>query len=164
MNSIGDVDKAIDKWQNDLGNKKPENNTSKAITYDDSFQIIGDQILLFDYIATGHEENNENILKLLKKERRIRLNKDLGHQDEEQENLNDDKNFVIIYLVNHMNIDGFTPLYFACLNGHTKMVDLLVKNGADHLLKCGVILKNIFNFSFIIIEHFYFKIFYFSIG
>jgi len=138
VNSITDIDKEIDKWQNDLNNvKKPENN--KKIAYDDSFNIIGDQILLFDYIAHGHEENNENILKIIKKERKIKLNKDLSPEVEnEEQELIEGKNYVVVNLVNHMNLDGFTPLYFACLNGHVKMVDLLIKNGADHLMKCGV--------------------------
>lgn len=137
VHSITDVDKAIDKWQNDLTCTKKEN---KKASYDDSFNILGDQILLFDYIAHGHEENNENILKIIKKERRIKINKDLDHEEkgDENEKLNEDKDCIVINLVNHTNIDGFTPLYFACLNGHVKMVDLLMKNGADHLLKCGV--------------------------
>lgn len=139
-----EVDKAIDKWQNDLTCSKKE---IKKLGYDDSFNILGDQILLFDYIANGHEENNENILKIIKKERRIKPNKDLDHEEnvDEKEKLNED--YVIINLVNHMNIDGFSPLYFACLNGHVKMVDLLIKNGADHLLKCGVsiLIVNIIN-------------------
>ena len=64
----------------------------------------------------------------------------MDHEEkiDEIDKLNKDKNYVVVNLVNHMNIDGFTPLYFACLNGHVKMVDLLIKNGADHLLKCGV--------------------------
>jgi len=136
VKSITDVDKAIDNWQKDLTCSKKDN---KKIGYDDSFNILGDQILLFDYIAHGHEENNENILKIIKKERRIKINKDLDDEEnmDEKDKLND--NYKVINLVNHMNIDGFTPLYFACLNGHLKMVDLLIKNGADHLLKCGVI-------------------------
>jgi hypothetical protein len=138
VKSITDVDKAIDEWQNNMMNSKKNMNdvVKKKILIEDSFNIIGDQILLFDYIATGHEENNENILKILKKERKIRINKEMVN--EEEENLNDEKNFQIINLVNHTNVDGFTPLYFACLNGHVKMVDLLINNGADHLLKCGV--------------------------
>jgi len=75
------VDNAIDKWQKDLtSTKKPENNC-KTLNYDDSFNIIGDQILLFDYIAHGHEENTEQILKIIKKVRRIQLNKDLIPED-----------------------------------------------------------------------------------
>jgi len=116
-------------------NKKLE---SKKLNYDDSFNIIGDQILLFDYIAHGHEDNNEKILNIIKKERKIKFNKYLNIEEDEKENINDEKNYIIINLVNYTNIDGFTPLYFACLNGHVKMVDLLIKNGADHLLKCGV--------------------------
>jgi len=137
VHSIAEVDKAIDNWQNDLTCTKKDN---KKISYDDSFNILGDQILLFDYIAHGHEENNENILKIIKKERRIKINKDLDDEEksDEKEKLKEEKNYIVVNLVNDMNIDGFTPLYFACLNGHVKMVDLLIKNGADHLLKCGV--------------------------
>ena len=138
VNSITDVDKVIDNWQIDLmASKKNINNNpsqAKKTNYDDSFDIIGDQILLFEYLANGNEENNENILKLLDKERKIRINKDLSP---EEENENKD-NVMIIKLINHLNVDGFTPLYFTCLNGHVKMVDFLIKNGGDHLIKCGV--------------------------
>jgi ankyrin repeat protein len=137
VHSIADVDKAIDKWQNDLvATKKNINNFQqvKKINYDDSFNIIGDQILLFEYLADGSEENNENILKLLNKEIKIKINKDISEDD-----LDNNNNIMVIKLVNHINIDGFTPLYFTCLNGHVKIVDLLIKNGGDHLIKCGVI-------------------------
>jgi ankyrin repeat protein len=132
VQSIADVDKAIDNWQNDLMASKKNINTLqvKKINYDDSFNIIGDQILLFEYLADGSEENNENILKLLNKEMKIKINKDIS-----DDNID---NIMIIKLVNHLNIDGFTPLYFTCLNGHVKIVDLLIKNGGDHLMKCGV--------------------------
>ena len=51
VNSITDVDKAIDNWQNDLMAPKKYIKTSeiKKINYDDSFDVIGDQILLFEY-------------------------------------------------------------------------------------------------------------------
>lgn len=145
VENISAIDNAIDNWQLDLNCKKefnnlPQNqiNKEKKIHYDDSFNIVGDQILLFEYLANGSEENNENILKLLNKEIKIKTNKDIP--DEE---MNED-HIMTIKIVNHLNIDGFTPLYFTCLNGHTKMVDLIIKNGGDHLMKCGV--SNFFRF------------------
>lgn len=146
VKSITEVDLAIDKWHKDLEGKKKnqidviENNVAKKMSFDDSFNILGDQLLLFDYIASGHEENYEDILKIIKKERKIKTKKDFVEENENEENkkLNEENNSLIINLVNHTNIDGFTPLYFACLNGHVKVVDLLVQNSADHLLKCGV--------------------------
>ena len=40
--------------------------------------------------------------------------------------------------MNKKNLEGYTPLYIATVNGHCNLVKILIDNGADHLLKSGV--------------------------
>jgi len=42
-----------------------------------------------------------------------------------------------LFFVNKKNSDGLTPLYVVIINGHLKLVKVLIEHGADHLIKTG---------------------------
>ncbi len=46
------------------------------------------------------------------------------------------------YYINKKNHEGFTALYIACLNGHIRIVEILLEYDANHLVYCGVLLIN----------------------
>ena len=84
--------------------------------------MLARQTELFEICESGLDSNLNKIIKFLKEDPKRNF------FDEAQKNK---------FLVNQKNYDGLTPLYIACLNGHLKVAEILMKYGADHLLKCG---------------------------
>ncbi len=109
------------KKNNILAVTVKENKTSDVM--DQNLIEIGNQVRLFDYVSSGLNENIEKIVNIIKKDPARYLYESC------------DKHY---YLVNKTNSDGLTLLYIACLNGHSNMVELLIKHNADHLQTCGV--------------------------
>jgi hypothetical protein len=95
---------------------------SSQTSFEQKIELLEKQTKLFEYCAGGLDSNFPKIIKLIK--------------DDPTRNFFDDsqKNK---FFVNQKNYDGVTPLYIACLNGHLKVVEILLINGADHLIKCG---------------------------
>jgi ankyrin repeat protein len=91
--------------------------------FSDNFEEMTRQLKLFEYVASGHDDDIDKIAEIVRDDK-MRNMYDV-HQKEH-------------YFINKRNYDGFTALYVACLNGHIKVVDVLLKNHADHLMKCGV--------------------------
>jgi ankyrin repeat protein len=91
----------------------------------DQFEEFTKQLYFFESIACGEDRDVEDIVKIVKNDPR--------------RSLYDKKK----YYINKKNHEGFTPLYIACLNGHAKIVDILLKYDADHLELCGV--SNLFS-------------------
>lgn len=102
---------------------KENNSLEYVVNKDNEFEEITKQILLFEYIALGLDENIDAIINIVKKDPKRNV------YDETEKHH---------YFVNKKNYKGLTPLYVCCLNGHAKIVEPLIKYGADHLLKCGV--------------------------
>jgi hypothetical protein len=132
LKTIADLDKSIDQYTKIHGNRKKleiQEGAEKEEVYVDEDQMldnveeISKQCKLFEYISSGHEENFEEIVKIVKNDK-MRLSYDKNQKQH--------------YYVNKKNWDGVTPLYVACQNGHLKIVDLLIQYDSDHLIKCGV--------------------------
>lgn len=105
-----------------------KNNSIEEDAFIENFEEVTNQIKLFEYISSGLDENIETIIKIIKSDPKRNI------YDISQKNH---------YFVNKKNYEGYTALYIACLNGHTKIVDILLTFHADHLIKCGV---NFINF------------------
>jgi ankyrin repeat protein len=78
------------------------------------------QILLFEYVASGLDEKIGDIIRIIKSDPRR------GKYKKED------------YYINKKNHEGFTALYTACLNGHIKIVEILLEYDANHLAYSGV--------------------------
>jgi hypothetical protein len=83
---------------------------------------VNKQAKLFDYCASGLDGNLIKIVEILQSDTKLHI------YGEAQKHY---------YFVNQKNDVGITPLYMSCLNGHVKVVELLIKYSADHLQKCG---------------------------
>lgn len=124
-----EIDRELSYWEK-FKNKNSEIKESTTIMEnnnykDNEFEEIAKQVLLFEYIAIGLDQNIETIIDYIKKDPKRN-----AYDESEKHH----------YFVNKKNFKGLTPLYVACLNGHVKIVEPLITYGADHLQKCGVIL------------------------
>jgi ankyrin repeat protein len=90
----------------------------------DNFEEFKKQVLLFEYVSSGLDEKIIDIVKIIKSDPRI------GKYKKED-----------LY-INKKNHEGFTALYIACLNGHIKIVEVLLEYDANHLEYCGVLFFN----------------------
>jgi hypothetical protein len=88
----------------------------------DNFEEFQKQLVFFEYVASGLDEKINEIIKIIESDPRI------GKYKKED------------YYINKKNHEGFTALYIACLNGHIKIVEVLLKYDANHLVYCGVIM------------------------
>ena len=91
----------------------------------DDFEEFQKQVIFFEYVASGLDEKINDIVKIIKSDPRI------GKYKKED------------YYINKKNHEGFTALYVACLNGHIKIVQILLEYDANHLVFCGVIINNL---------------------
>jgi hypothetical protein len=131
VQSLSELDRTFSCFEKIYQNRKKNNLTvfekypkKEEDPFNDNFEEITRQIKLFDYVSSGLDENIEKIEAIIKKD--------------PLRNMYDpcDKHH---YFINKTNSDGFTVLYVACLNGQQKIVEILLKNHADPLKKCGVI-------------------------
>ena len=90
----------------------------------DNLDQLKQQILFFECVASGKDENIDKIINFVKKDPKRNL-----YDESQKQN----------YFINQKNHEGFTALYVACRNGHTKIVNVLLKWNGDPLIKCGVI-------------------------
>ena len=87
-------------------------------------EFFAKQIKFFEYLSSGEDENFDEINELVNND----PNKYMF--DSSQKNK---------FFVNQKNIEFVSPLYVATINGHLKIVKFLCDNGADILMKNGVI-------------------------
>jgi hypothetical protein len=135
LKTVADLDKSIDQYTKIHENRKKlelqedGHKEEEFVEEDqmlDNVEEISKQCKLFEYISSGQEENLEEIEKIVKNDKmRFSYDKNQSHH----------------YYVNKKNWDGITPLYVACQNGHLKVIDILMRCDADHLIKCGVSIK-----------------------
>ena len=125
VKSLSDIDRTLNVFEKIHRIRKQNGNYVKDTDNDfsDDFEEITKQIKLFDYVSSGCDENIEKIQEIVKDDKMRNMYDQ--HQKE-------------YYFINKKNFDGLTALYMACQNGHYKVVDVLLKNHADHLIKCGV--------------------------
>ena len=127
ISSLSDYDRTMSCFGNGRLNKKNIVNKNNSIEEEDSFidnfEEVTNQIKLFEYISSGLDENIDTIIKIIKSDPKRNIY-DISQKDH--------------YFVNKKNYEGYTALYIACLNGHSKIVDILLNFHADHLIKCGV--------------------------
>jgi hypothetical protein len=119
VKSLTEIDRELLFWEKEFKPLKKNRTGNKENDYDE----VTKQILLFDYISLGLDENIPAITNILRSDPK----RNLYDESEKQH-----------FFINKKNFKGLTALYVACLNGHTKIVELLIKYGADHLQKCGV--------------------------
>jgi ankyrin repeat protein len=133
MKSINELDKSLN-YYNRKSKKhnesdtviQPKDNKLNCLTENqDQFEEFTKQLYFFESIACGEDRDIEDIIKIVKNDPRRSLYDKKG------------------YYINKKNHEGFTPLYIACLNGHAKIVDILLKYDADYLELCGVKFFNI---------------------
>ncbi len=86
----------------------------------DDFEEFQKQVVFFEYVASGLDEKINDIVKIIKTDPRR------GKYKKED------------YYVNKKNHEGFTALYIACLNGHIKILEVLLEYDSNHLVYCGV--------------------------
>jgi hypothetical protein len=108
--------------QLNVKNKKDKKNDENCHC-ESAFEEVTKQIRLFDQIASGMEENIEDIKKVILDDPK-RTEFDISKKE--------------LYYINQTNFEGLTPLFVACQNGHLNIAQLLLKYNADHLIKCGV--------------------------
>jgi hypothetical protein len=136
VKSFTEIERTLNYWELQHKEKKqtvngfmaPKNSYSHP---KDEWEEITTQMLLFELISSGLDENLDKIIRIVKKDPK----RNLFPESEKHQ-----------FFINQKNYEGFTPLYIACLNGHVKFAEVLIKYGADHLMKYGVtiILKRIF--------------------
>lgn len=128
LNDVGELEVTLEKKK---GNRMEKQNSvariighahSSKTSFEKNIDLLAKQTKLFEFCATGLDSNSTKIVNILKEDPKRNF------YDESQKNK---------FLVNQKNYDGVTLLYIACLNGHLKVVDILLKYGADHLIKCG---------------------------
>jgi len=131
LNSITELENTISCAKEVYQNKKKNYSSSTVekhyVVEEEAFaghlEELTKQLKLFDYVSSGLDENIDKIVNIVKNDPSRYLYEPT------------DKRF---YMINQLNTDGFTVLYVACLNGHLNMTNILLKNHADHLQKCGV--------------------------
>jgi len=135
IKSLHELDLSFDQYEqihqirkkNNLINSPNEEMTDKIEEheklFDENYEELTKQYRLFDYITSGLDENREKIIKIVQNDK---MREKFGKENKQY------------YFVNKKNLEGFTPLYNSCLNGHVKITELLLNNDADHLIKCGV--------------------------
>jgi ankyrin repeat protein len=127
ISSLSDYDRTMSCFGNGRLNKKNIVNKNNSIeeedAFIDNFEEVTNQIKLYEYISSGLDENIDTIIKIIKSDPKRNIY-DISQKEH--------------YFINKKNYEGYTALYIACLNGHTKIVDILLNFHADHLIKCGV--------------------------
>lgn len=124
VKSLTEIDRTMDGWEKKQKHRGDNELFRVESNFNDEFEEITKQIKLFNYLSSGLDENVEKIAELVRKDPKRNLF---------------DENSKQHYFINQKNYEGVTPLYVACLNGHIKIVEVLMKYNADHLMKCGVI-------------------------
>lgn len=87
---------------------------------EEKLQELQNQVRLFNYCKRGLEDDIEKIKEILKNDPIRNIY---------------DENYKEKYLVNKFNQEGLTVLFHSCMNGHLKITELLIKFGADYLIK-----------------------------
>jgi hypothetical protein len=101
--------------------KKKEANNDDSCDCNNILDEIATQHIFFNKIAEGVDI--EGIKQMILDDPKRTL-----YSDTQKQKL----------FVNQNNFNGMSPLHIACFHGHSKIVDLLLQYGADHLKKCGV--------------------------
>ena len=132
IKSLAELDRSFSLFEQIYENRKKNNQQNSQNkdkfndnenNFDENYEELTKQYKFFDYITSGLDEYKEKIIEIIQNDKmREKFRKE-------------NKQF---YFVNRKNLEGITPLYNSCLNGHVKITELLVNNDADHLIKCGV--------------------------